>query len=139
MKLNFSMKSLALVSVLGFGFVAPVIADETPLEEEMSVMGKSLKGLRKAKTAEDKVKLIQKAQLATLKSLEYLPMIFKDIKDDAEKAKATADYKTMVGQSYVKFCQLESAYLEGDEEAADTLLSEIKDLRKAGHRKYIED
>jgi len=50
MKLNFSMKSLALVSVLGFGFVAPVIADETPLEEEMSVMGKSLKGLRILRT-----------------------------------------------------------------------------------------
>lgn len=139
MKLNFSMKSLALVSVLSFGFIAPVFADETPLEEEMSVMGKSLKGLRRAKTTEDKVKLIQAAQLATLKSLEYLPMIFKDIKDDAEKAKATADYKMMVGQSYVKFCQLELAFLEGNDEAADELLSEIKDLRKAGHQKYIED
>jgi len=61
---------------------------------------------------------------ATINALKYLPMIFKDIKDEKEKAKETADYKKMSGQAYLKLYELEMAYRDGDEDKAD----EIKDL-----------
>ncbi|MFT6862109.1 MAG: hypothetical protein ACJAVK_000664 [Akkermansiaceae bacterium] len=61
---------------------------------------------------------------AIINALKDLPMIFKDIKDEKEKAKETADYKKMSGQGYVKLCELEMAYLDGDEDKA----AEIKDL-----------
>lgn len=140
MKLNFSLKTLAFASVLSFGILAPVHADddETPLGEEMSTLSSSLKKLRKATTTEEKVGYVHAAQKATLKSLEYVPMIFKDIKDAAEKKKATADYKMMVGQTYVKLCALELAYLAGDEDKADEIKGELKDLKKEGHDKYTE-
>lgn len=138
MKFNVSIKTLAIASVLGFGMLAPVQADDTPLAEEMDTISGSLKGLRKAETTADKVALVQKAQTAALNSLKYLPMIFKDIKDDAEKAKATADYKMMSGQLYVKLCALEIAYLAGDEDKADEIKGQLKDLKKEGHNKYTE-
>lgn len=139
MKFTFPIKTLALASVMGLGMLAPVHADDdTPLAEQMDVLSGSLKKLRRAETTEEKVGLVHDAQKATLKSLEYTPMIFKDIKDEKEKAKATADYKMMTGQVFVKLCALEMAYLAGDEAKADEIKGELKDLKKAGHEKYTE-
>ncbi|MFT6177903.1 MAG: hypothetical protein ACJAQT_000303 [Akkermansiaceae bacterium] len=141
MKINFSIKTLALVSAMGFGMLAPVHADdddETPLGKEMDTLSGSLKRLRRAETTEEKVVLVHAAQAATINALKYLPMIFKDIKDEKEKAKATADYKKMSGQVYVKLCELEMAYLEGDEDKADEIKGELKDLKKEGHEKYTD-
>lgn len=140
MKFNFSIKTLALASVMGLGMLAPVHADddETPLGKEMEIVSGSLKKLRKAETTDEKVTLVQAAQASTIKSLEYLPYIFKDLKDAKEKAKATADYKMLIGQTYVKLCQLELAYLAGDEDKADEIKGELKDLKKEGHEKYTE-
>ena len=139
MKFNFSIKTLAIATVMGFGMLAPVHADDTPLAEEMDTLSGSLKKLRKAETTEDKVALVHAAQTAALNSLKYLPMIFKDIKDEKEKAKATADYKMMSGQVYVKLCALELAYLAGDEDKVDDIQGELKELKKEGHRKYTDD
>ena len=138
MKFNLSIKTLAITSVLGLGMLVPVHADDTPLAEEMDVLSGSLKKLRKAETAAEKVALVHAAQKATIKSLQYSPMVFKDIKDEKEKAKATADYKRLIGLTYAKLCELEMAYLAGDEEKADEIKGELKDLKKDGHEKYTD-
>lgn len=138
MKFNLSIKTLAVTSVLGLGMLVPVHADDTPLAEEMDVLSGSLKKLRKAETAAEKVDLVHAAQKATIKSLQYSPMVFKDIKDEKEKAKATADYKRLIGLTYAKLCELEMAYLAGDEEKADEIKGELKDLKKDGHEKYTD-
>jgi hypothetical protein len=138
MKLHISFKTLAFASVMSLALPVTSFADDTPLAEQMDTLSGSLKKLRKAETTEDKVKLVHAAQKATLKSLEYLPEIFKDIKDDGEKAKATADYKMLVGKSYVQLCALEAAFLAGDEDKASDILGALKDLKKEGHEKYTE-
>ena len=138
MKFNLSIKTLAITSVLGLGMLVPVHADDTPLAEEMDVLSGSLKKLRKAETAAEKVDLVHAAQKATIKSLQYSPMVFKDIKDEKEKAKATADYKRLIGLTYAKLCEREMAYLAGDEEKADEIKGELKDLKKDGHEKYTD-
>ena len=138
MKFNLSIKTLAITSVLGLGMLVPVHADDTPLAEEMDVLSGSLKKLRNAETAAEKVDLVHAAQKATIKSLQYSPMVFKDIKDEKEKAKATADYKRLIGLTYAKLCELEMAYLAGDEEKADEIKGELKDLKKDGHEKYTD-
>lgn len=140
MKLNFSIKSLAIASVMGFGIITPTFADEdeTPLAKQMETVSDSLKGLRKAETTADKVALVQTAQKSSLKALDYLPMIFKDVKDEKEKAKSTADYKRLVGLSYAALCELELAFLEEDEAKVEEITSKLKDLKKEGHKKYTE-
>lgn len=139
MKLHFSFKTVALASLMSLALPATSFADDdTPLAQEMDTLSGSLKKLRKAETTKEKVDLVTAAQKATLKSLEYLPIIFKDIKDAGEKAKATADYKMLVGKTYVQLCLLEMAYLEGDEDKADEIKGALKDLKKEGHEKYTE-
>ena len=87
MKFNFSIKTLAVAVVMGMATMTPVVADDTPLGKEMDELSGALKSLRKAETWADKVALAQKGQAATLNSLKYLPIIFEDIKDEAEKKK----------------------------------------------------
>ena len=79
MLLNLSIKTIVVTSIMSLGLLAPVHADddETPLAEEMDVLSGSLKRLRKAETAAEKVELVHAAQKSTLKSLQYSPMIFR--------------------------------------------------------------
>ena len=140
MKFNFSFKTLAVAVVMGMASMTPVVADEdTPLGKEMDALSGALKGLRKAESWADKVALAQEGQAAALKSLQYLPVIFKDIKDEAEKKKSTADYKRLIGLTYVGLCELEMAFLAEDEGKADAAIDKLKTLKKDGHRSYTED
>jgi len=123
---------------MGFGSVSFVHADEdTPLAQEMDKVSSSLKGLRKAETFADKIKLAQTAQEATLKSLEYLPILFKDIQGK-DLAKGTADYKRLIGLTYAALCELELAFIAEDDAKADEVVDKLKALKKEGHREYTD-
>ena len=124
--------------VAGSLSLTPVLADDTPLAKEMDELSGSLKGLRKAKTVEDKVKLVQAAQEATLKSIAYKPVVFAEITDEKKKALAWADYKRLIGVTYTKLSELEQAYLEGNDERASELRRELKQVKKEAHKKYTE-
>ena len=134
-------KLFALCALVGFTGVAPVAADEdeTPLAEQMETVSGSMKKLRKADGFEAKAALIREAQAACIKSMEYLPAMFKDIKDAKEKAKATADFKRLMGLTLAGLGELELAFLNEDEEKADEVIDKLKDLKKEGHNAYIED
>lgn len=133
-----SFKSLALIAVLGFGFIAPVSADEdeTPLSEQMDELSGSLKRLRRAESVDEKVALIHNAQGAVVKGLSFLPSGFEKVKDAKELAKMTAGYKKMTGQLFVLLCELEEAVLAEDEEKYDEVYDKLKDIKKEGHRTY---
>ena len=105
----------------------------------MDKVSSSLKSLRKAEGWEAKAEIARKAQEACLGGLKYLPKTFEKITDAKEKAKATADYKRLIGLAYAAMCQLESAFLEEDEDAVDEAMSLIKSLKKEGHKKYEDD
>ena len=135
-------KLFALCALVGFVGVAPVMADddeETPLAEQMETVSGSLKKLRKAEGFEAKAELIRGAQAACIKSMEFLPAMFKDIKDEKEKAKAKADFKRLMGLTLAGLGELELAFLNEDEDKADAAIDKLKDLKKEGHNAYIEE
>jgi hypothetical protein len=131
----------ALVALVGFVGVAPVTADddETPLGEQMETVSGSLKKLRKADGFEPKAALVRDAQAAIIKSLQFLPAMFKDIKDAQAKAKARADFTRLMGLALSGLGELELAFLNEDEDKADEVLDKLKDLKKEGHKAYIEE
>ncbi len=133
-----SFKILSFAAIACLGSITPGYADDTPLAEEMDSLSSSLKGLRKAETTEEKVKLVRAAQTATMNSLKYLPIIFKEMKNEKEKALATADYKRLIGLTFASLCELEEAYLKEDEEKADEIRSALKALKKESHKKYTD-
>lgn len=127
---------------LCLGVVSPLLADEeldTPLAKEMDIVSGSLKKLRKAENNAAKAQLMRDAQAATIKSLEYLPDIFKEEKDKTKIAKMTADFKRLIGLSFSKLSELELAFLNEDEVAAEKILDELKDIKKTGHKAYMKE
>jgi len=135
------LRSLALIAMIGFSFISPVSADddETPLGEQMSELSSSLKRLRRAETVDAKVELIQKAQAAVIKGLEYLPAGFEKIDDAKKKAVMTAGYKRLTGVTFVLLCELEEAVLAEDEAKYDEVYDKLKDNKKEGHKAYKAD
>ena len=65
--------------------------------------------------------------------------MFANIKDEKEKAKATADYKRLMGLTLAGLGELELAFLNEDEAKAEEIVDKLKDLKKEGHNAYIEE
>ena len=134
-------KLFALCALVGFVGIAPVMGDddETPLGEQMETVSGSLKKLRRADGFEAKAVLARKAQTSCIKSMQFLPAMFKDMKDAKEKAMAIADFKRLMGLTLAGLGELELAFLAEDEDKADEVIDKLKDLKKEGHNAYIEE
>lgn len=123
------------------GTMMPMQADEeTPLGKEMETINDSFKALTKEKDAAKGAALARKAQEGMLKGLTMVPDFITDmIPDPKEKEKALADYRRLMGETYVVFCKIEIAFLEGKMDEVTKLADAAKALKKEGHKKYIEE
>ena len=141
MKNDTIVRLFALVGILGVLSVAPVMAgdEETPMAEQMEIVGGSLKKLRKADGFEAKAALARKAQTALIKSMQYEPAIFKDIKDPKAKAKAAAEFKRLMGLTLAGLGELELALLDEDEDKAAAASRKLKALKKEGHKAFMAE
>lgn len=102
-------------------------------------MNSAFKAINKEKDAAKGAELARKAQEAVMKSITLVPTLIADIKNPQEKEKALADYRRLVGESYVVFCKMEIAFLEGKMDEVTQLADAAKALKKEGHKKYIEE
>jgi len=114
-------------------------SEETPLEEQMGEMNVFFKKIRKTEDAVEGAKFARSAQETAINSLAFIPIITEKVTDPAQKEKDIADYKRMVGLTYVAFCEVELAFLEGDMEKVNEIVDRLRKLKKQGHTKYIED
>jgi soluble cytochrome b562 len=123
------------------GTMMPMQADEeTPLGKEMESINDSFKALTKEKDAAKGAALARKAQEGMLKGMTMVPDFITDmIPDPKEKEKALADYRRLMGETYVVFCKIEIAFLEGKMDEVTQLADAAKALKKEGHKKYIEE
>lgn len=107
----------------------------------MKDVSKSLKGLRQI--AKDDyaggAAMARKAHEALLRSMEHTASMVKDMPDGAEKAKALADSRRLLGQTYSALCELELAYLEKSDAKIAAAMGKIKESKGEGHKKYTDD
>ncbi len=121
-------------------FLVPVRADDdTPLAKEMSTMNDAYKALRDEKDPAKGAALAREAQTATLKSALEMPEMLKKMPDSPSKAKAAVEYRKMMGKLYISFCEVEEAFLNGKMEDVAKLVAALKDMKKAGHEKFVEE
>ena len=137
------MKLLKIWTVLLMmvGTMMPMQADEeTPLGKEMESLNDSFKALNKETDPAKGAALARKAQEASLKGISIVPDFITDMVPDAkDKEKAIADYRRLMGEAFVVFCKIETAFLEGKMEEVAKLADAAKALKKEGHKKYIEE
>jgi hypothetical protein len=114
--------------------------EETPLGKEMEAINDSFKALSKEKDSAKGAALARQAQEGMLKGAAMVPDFIADMIPDAkEKEKAIADYRRLMGESFVVFCKIEIAFLEGKMDEVAKLVDSAKALKKEGHKKYIEE
>lgn len=113
--------------------------EETPLGKQMEEMNHALKAFRKEADPAKCAALARDAQAAVAKTLTETPELVKAMPDGPEKAKAAAEYRKMMGKVYVAFCEVEEAYLAGNAEEAARILGTMREMKKAGHDKFMED
>jgi hypothetical protein len=121
--------------------LSPVRAAEehTALENQMESMDDAFKGFRRETDPVKGAAQAREAQVSALKSAMELPAMVKAMPDGPEKAKASTEYRKMMGKLFVAFCEVEEAFLGGKMEDVTTIVNTLKDMKKAGHDKFIKE
>ena len=128
-----------MMAALFVGLV-PVGAEEhTEMENQMEAVDEAFKGFRRETDPVKGAAQAREAQNATLKATAEIPKLVKAMPEGPEKAKATAEYRKMMGKLFVTFCEVEEAFLAGKTEEVANIVKSIRDMKKAGHDKFMEE
>lgn len=117
----------------------PVSADETPLAKQMDAFDDTYKAFRKETDSVKGAVLAREAQDIILKGIAELPAMVSKMPDGTPKAKAAAEYRRMMGQLFVALCEIEEAFLADNTAAVAKIVETLRDMKKEGHNKFMED
>ena len=120
-------------------FVQPSMADDTPLAEQMDAMNDAYKAMRRETDPAKGAALARTAQDAMVKGIVELPEMVIGMPDGPEKAKASAEYRKMMGSLITTLADMELAYLNNDMAKVKEIVGSMRDMKKEGHDKFIED
>ncbi len=113
--------------------------EKTKLGEQMESMNDAFKALRRETDPVKGAAHARAAQQAALKSLVEVPAMLAKMPDGPEKAKAAAEFRKMVGKVFVTFCEVEEAFLNGKGDEVPKLIDSLKEMKKTGHDKFVEE
>jgi soluble cytochrome b562 len=133
------MKTRLILTLFAACLLLPATADESPLALQMEAMNDAYKAFRKETDPAKGSALAREAQVAVAKGLSELPELVSKMPDGPDKAKASAEYRRMMGTLYVAMCEVEVAFLDGKVEKVAEIVEQLKDLKKTGHNKFMED
>jgi soluble cytochrome b562 len=112
---------------------------DTPLAKQMEALDDAYKGFRREKDASKGAAEARNAQQALIRGFAETPTMIARMPDGPDKEKAAAKYRAMMAAVLVKLCEVERKFLDGDADGVEKLVAELKDLRKEGHDKFMED
>ena len=137
------MKIQSILFACLMGVSLPLVAEddkpESPLARRMSEIDDAYKALKKETDLEKGAASARVAQQALVLGLAELPEMLKKMPDGPAKAAAAAEYRKLMGQCYVIFCEIEQAFLAGKVEQIEGLIDNLKAVKKTGHQKFIEE
>lgn len=113
--------------------------EHTKLEEQMEALDDAFKGFRRETDAVKGAAAARESQMAALKSAAEVPITLKAMPEGPEKAKALAEYRKMMGKLFVTLCEVEEAFLNGKMDEVAKIVDVIKEMKKTGHDKFVED
>ena len=120
-------------------FVQPSMADDTPLGEQMEAMNDAYKAMRRETDPAKGAALAKTAQDAMVKGIVELPEMVKGMPDGPDKAKASAEYRKMMGSLISTLADMELAFLNKDMAKVKEIVESMRDMKKKGHEKFIEE
>ena len=121
-------------------FVQPSRADEdTPLAKQMEAMNDAYKAMRREEDPAKGAALAREAQDAMVKAIVETPELVKAMPDGPEKVKASAEYRKMMGSLISTLASLEIAFLDKDMAKVKEIIESMRDVKKQGHDKFMEE
>jgi soluble cytochrome b562 len=135
-------KQLILLGCVAGMMLVPtkMLAEEdTPLGKQMEAMNDAYKAFKKETDPVKGAALAREAQTAALKSAAETPKMLKEMPEGAEKAKASAAYRKMMGKLYVSLCEVEEAFINGKIDEVAKIMDTLKEMKKAGHEKFVKE
>lgn len=112
---------------------------ETPLGKQMEAVDDAFKGFRRETDPVKGAKEARDAQLAALKAAAEIPELVKEMPDGPEKDKAANAYRMGMGKLYISLCEVEKAFLNNELEAVDSIVIELKKMKKEGHKEFMKE
>ncbi len=121
-------------------FVLPTMADDddTPLAKQMEAMNDAYKAMRRETDPAKGAALAREAQDAMLLAIKETPDLVKAM-PEVEQPKASAEYRKMMGSLIATLADMEIAFLDGDMEKVKEIVSAMRESKKEGHDKFMED
>jgi soluble cytochrome b562 len=122
--------------------VLPVFAqdkEDTPLGKQMDAFNSAYKAFRKETDMAKGATQARDAQQAVIKGLGEIPAMLAKVPDGPAKAKAAAEFRKMMGKALVTLCEIEEAFLSGKADDVAKGVATLKEMKKAGHDKFIEE
>lgn len=120
-------------------FVQPSMADDTPLAKQMEVMNDAYKAMRREEDPAKGAALAREAQDAMVKAITETPELVKGMPEGPEKAKASAEYRKMMGSLISTLASMEIAFLDKDLAKVKEIVESMRDVKKEGHDKFMEE
>lgn len=109
------------------------------MAKQMESVNDSYKAMRKETDAAKGAAEARKAQQALIKTMGETPALVSKMPEGPAKELAAAEYRKMIGQCLVAMSELEVAFLNGKPEEVAKITAVLKDLKKAGHDKFMEE
>jgi soluble cytochrome b562 len=135
------MKSKFLIAACAASmlFVIPAAADDTPLAKQMEILNDAYKAIKKEEDPAKGAALAKEAQDAMIKAIVELPAMLKAMPDGPDKAKASAEYRKMMGSLISSLAEMELAFHNKDLEKVKTIVEQLRESKKQGHDKFMEE
>ena len=132
------MKVRLILAAALAAFVLPVSAADTELGKKMDSLNDHYRSIRREDDPAKGAVSAREAQKLIAASLNEVPAMLAKMPDGASKENALASYRQIMGEAYVMMCKIEQAFLAKDVDKAKALYNELKEIKKAGHDKFIE-
>jgi soluble cytochrome b562 len=117
----------------------PASADESALSKQMEAMNDAYKAMRREEDPAKGAALARDAQNAMVKAIMETPELIKAMPDGADKAKASAEYRKMMGALVSTLADMELAFLNKDMVKVKAIVEQLRDAKKKGHDKFMEE
>ena len=141
--MNSTMTRLIAAAALALAlpFHAPTVqaAEEPQLIQLMEEFDMAYRGFRRETDPATALPIVREGQVAFLQSISLLPPMVEKMPEGPAKAKAAASYRNMMAEVYLTLTKLELAFIEGDMDAVAEHVGTIRDARRAGHDKFMEE
>ncbi len=113
--------------------------EDSPLAKQMELFNDAYKAFRKETDPVKGAAQAREAQQAVLKGIVEIPEMLAKMPDGPAKAKAAAEFRKMMGRTFVTLCEVEQAFLAENIAEVAKLVEVLKEMKKAGHDKFMED